>query len=137
VVKFFPLSVSRVEARRVQERNLRRLLFPFPREPYSGEPYGSPHAKPQTTAGHDVPEDFVARYDQPFQRMLRYVTGQSCPDGLCTLSGGMGHAGPCQSCECGDKHAIDECPLTYRAREREAARFVETARRNFKLGESE
>jgi len=111
MVKFFPRA-GRLERYREQERNLHRLLRPVA----LGTNYGEPYVKAWTTEGHDVPEEFVARYDQPFQRMLRRIDERHCADWRCTLSGGLGHVGRCLPCGCEDKHALDECPIVYKAR---------------------
>jgi hypothetical protein len=38
--------------------------------------------------------------------------GAVCIDNDCDLSGGYAHAGPCEPCNCGRRHAIAECPGT-------------------------
>jgi hypothetical protein len=41
---------------------------------------------------------------------LRRAASSVCADAECDLSGGYAHAGPCETCKCGLKHAIAECP---------------------------
>jgi len=38
-----------------------------------------------------------------------------CVDFECDLSGGYAHVGPCEPCECGKRHAIEECPALLKA----------------------
>ena len=40
-----------------------------------------------------------------------------CIDEECELSGGYAHVGPCEPCNCGDEHAIEECPVIGRKRD--------------------
>lgn len=51
-------------------------------------------------------------YCAPWQVALRKAPGASvCTDEACELSGGFAHVGVCESCDCGKRHAISECPV--------------------------
>ena len=51
-------------------------------------------------------------YCAPWQVALRDAPGEGlCSDEDCDLSGGYAHVGECMPCDCGKRHAIDECPV--------------------------
>lgn len=57
-------------------------------------------------------------YNEPWQVALRLCSVDLCDDIQCDLSLGYLHAGPCEPCSCGMRHAVWECP---EHREREDA----------------
>lgn len=62
--------------------------------------------RPRDTRGdpavYATPEMVAMRHDP---------SGSVCVDMGCTLSGGYAHAGPCEPCSCGARHAVQECPV--------------------------
>ena len=54
---------------------------------------------------------------------IREEASSYCIDEDCDLSGGYAHAGPCEACECGRRHAIAECPERPMGRPLHTTRF--------------
>lgn len=60
-----------------------------------------------------APDEVAAsRYCHPAMLALRRRPSPHsvCIDLACDLSGGFSHAGPCEPCGCGLRHAVEECP---------------------------
>ena len=76
-----------------------------------GAPAGKWHEKADVLMRPPSPYGDPADYATPEMVARRNALDTSvCCDPECRLSGGFAHVGDCAPCDCGKRHAAEECP---------------------------
>lgn len=76
-----------------------------------GAPAGKWHEKADVLMRPPSPYGPAEDYETPEMVARRNADDAVvCRDPECRLSGGFAHVGECSACDCGKRHAIEECP---------------------------